>query len=36
MAKLYFDAGAWVIPGAQSKAAERIDVPHVPQDLAEC
>lgn len=35
MTKLYHDAGeGWQIPGQQSKAAERIDVPNPPAELA--
>lgn len=35
MAKLYFQDGAWLTPGSQSKEAERVDVPTAPQELAD-
>jgi hypothetical protein len=34
MAKLYYRAGQWQVPGYQDKGAERVDVPTSPETLA--
>lgn len=34
MTKLYHEAGSWIVPGKQGKAAERGDVPNSPDGLA--
>jgi hypothetical protein len=32
--KLYYDCGAWTVPGKQSRQADRVAVPGTPGDLA--